>query len=164
MGEDLKLSGREAIRTPMQWDSTRAGGFSTADPDRLIRPVPTRGTFRAAKVNVAQQRQDPDSLLRWFEQLNRVLLECPEICEGMPTLVDVPMPRSVVAHRYGSTDVGVLLLHNLVNAPVTVDLSGVDLGARPTQVFADSDYGTLAGKPREIRLGPWGYRWIRCGS
>jgi maltose alpha-D-glucosyltransferase/alpha-amylase len=77
----------------------------------------------------------------------------------MPTLVDVALPRSVLAHRYG----GVILLHNLSDSPVTIDLSGVDLGPRPTQVFADSEYEPLPRKPGEIRLTGWGYRWIRQG-
>lgn len=35
MGEDLSLDGREAIRTPMQWDDTSNAGFSPAAPDAL---------------------------------------------------------------------------------------------------------------------------------
>jgi maltose alpha-D-glucosyltransferase / alpha-amylase len=163
MGEDLKLSGREAIRTPMQWDSSPAGGFSTAAPDALIRPVPTRGAFGTRKVNVEQQRQDPGSLLRWFEQLIRVVLECPEIGAGLPSLVDVALPRSVLAHRYGTPAQGVVLLHNLSDSPVTIDLSDVDLGTRPAQVFADSEYEPLPRRPGEIGLAGWGYRWIRQG-
>jgi maltose alpha-D-glucosyltransferase/alpha-amylase len=164
MGEDLKLSGREAIRTPMQWNNSRAGGFSTAAADRLIRPVPTRGAYGAGKVNVEQQRMDPGSLLRWFEQLIRVVLECPEIGSGLPSLVDIALPRSVMAHRYGTPAQGVVLLHNLSDSPVTVDLSGVDLGTRPSQVFADSEYEPLARRPGELRLAGWGYRWIRSGT
>ena len=39
MGEDLGLSERIAVRTPMQWSAEANGGFSTASPDKLIRPV-----------------------------------------------------------------------------------------------------------------------------
>ena len=82
MGENLALPGREAIRTPMQWDAGAAGGFSTAPRDRLFRPVVTRGRFGAGTVNVRAQQRDPGSLLRWFEQLIRTLRECPEIGVG----------------------------------------------------------------------------------
>lgn len=61
MGENLTLDGREAIRTPMQWDDTRNGGFSSADPKALIRPVPTRGRFTPRLVNVRAQPRDTDS-------------------------------------------------------------------------------------------------------
>src|ERR671939_173046 len=78
MGEDLKLPGRDAIRTPMQWTPGRAAGFSSAPPDQLAVPVLTRGKYSARKVNVQEQSRDADSLLRWFEQLIRVLRECSE--------------------------------------------------------------------------------------
>jgi glycosidase len=69
MGEDLSLDGREAVRTPMHWDATANAGFSSAPPDALFRPVTMTGKFGAKKINVRAQQQDPNSLLRWFENL-----------------------------------------------------------------------------------------------
>jgi maltose alpha-D-glucosyltransferase/alpha-amylase len=39
MGDDLSLAGRDSVRTLMQWDAGRNGGFSTADAKQLPRPV-----------------------------------------------------------------------------------------------------------------------------
>ncbi|MDT4959887.1 MAG: maltose alpha-D-glucosyltransferase / alpha-amylase, partial [Pseudonocardiales bacterium] len=79
MGEDLKLPGRESLRTPMQWEPGRTAGFSTAPPNELVRPVPSRSAYGPKSVNVRAERRDGNSLLRWFEELIRVLRECPEI-------------------------------------------------------------------------------------
>ena len=45
MGEDLALPGRDAIRTPMQWDARDGAGFSRADADKLVRPLVDDGEF-----------------------------------------------------------------------------------------------------------------------
>ena len=50
MGENLNLAGRNAIRTPMQWDDTASAGFSTAT--ELPVPVINRGDFSFRRVNV----------------------------------------------------------------------------------------------------------------
>ena len=57
MGEDLSLPGREAIRTPMQWSYQPNAGFSTADPEKLVRPVIDKGEFGYQNVNVTAQRR-----------------------------------------------------------------------------------------------------------
>jgi len=162
MGEDLKLPGREAIRTPMQWDASRTAGFSTAAPADLVRPVPARGNYSAKRVNVESQRPDRESLLRWFEELIRVLRECPEIGVGEVSVLDSPLPRSVLAHRFDAPEGAILLLHNLAGAPVTVDVSAVGGGRRPPyEVFADSRYEPPAKNLATLDLNGWGYRWIR---
>ena len=161
MGEDLTLPGREAIRTPMQWDATRSAGFSTVPSASLARPLPTRGRYTPKRVNVEAQRPDRESLLRWFEELIRVLRECPEIGVGQPGVVDVPLPRSVLAHRFDAPEGSILLLHNLAGTPVTLDLSRVDTGNKPYEVFADSRYEPLPRKLSDLPLAGWGYRWIR---
>jgi maltose alpha-D-glucosyltransferase/alpha-amylase len=161
MGEDLKLPGRDSIRTPMQWDDTRTGGFTTARPDALERPVPTRGPFAAKRVNVRHQSRDKDSLLRWVSELINVLRECPEIGTGTPQVVDVPLPRSVLAHRFDAPAGSILLLHNLADVAVTLDLADVDVPATAYQVFGDTDYEPVAANRKELKLSGWGYCWIR---
>jgi len=167
MGEDLKLPGREAIRTPMQWDASRSAGFSAAAPADLVRPVPTRGNYSAKRVNVESQRLDRQSLLRWFAELISALRECPEIGVGQPSVLDVALPRSVLAHRFDAPEGAILLLHNLAGAPVTVDLGDVDLGIgraakQPYEVFADDRYEPPPAKNLgRLELNGFGYRWIR---
>ncbi|HEV2888330.1 MAG TPA: alpha-amylase family protein [Jatrophihabitans sp.] len=164
MGEELKLPGRLAIRTPMQWDASRSGGFSTAGVAELLRPLPARGNYTAKRVNVEAQRLDRHSLLRWFEELIRVLRECPEIGVGQVSVIDRPLPRSVLAHRFDAPEGAILLVHNLAGTPVTLDLSGVDLGKSakaPYEVFADGRYEPPAKNLAQLELNGWGYRWIR---
>src|SRR5206468_6016671 len=129
MGENLALPAREAIRVPMQWDGARSAGFSSAPPDQLNRPLASRSRYGQRRCNVRDQSRDRDSLLRWFEQLIRVLRECPEIGVGAATVLDLPLPRSVLAHRFDTPTGSVLLLHNLADQPVTVDVTAMRIGA-----------------------------------
>lgn len=162
MGENLTLAGREAIRTPMQWESGRSAGFSTAAHDALVRPQTRRGPYGPGAVNVGDQRRRQDSLLRWFEELIRVLRECPEIGVGSLALGNGTFPRSVLAHRFDAPEGSLLLLHNLADKPVRVDVDGASAGSGAYEVFADADYEAL--RPRDLSdlaLNGWGYRWIR---
>src|SRR5690606_17275907 len=67
MGENLDVDGRLSVRTPMQWSSGPNGGFSTAPPSKLVRPLP-EGQFGPLAVNAADQRRSDDSLLNWMER------------------------------------------------------------------------------------------------
>ena len=57
MGEHPDVSGRQAVRTPMQWTADETGGFSSAPADQFPSPVVT-GTFGPDNVNVADQLND----------------------------------------------------------------------------------------------------------
>ncbi len=58
----LTHTGRDNSRTPMQWDHTPHGGFSEASPWFKANP-------NYAIINVASQRQDPDSVLNFYRSL-----------------------------------------------------------------------------------------------
>ncbi len=172
MGENLNLPGRNAICTPMQWDDTTSAGFSTAT--ELPVPVVNRGAFSFRRVNVRAQQRDPDSLLRWFEQLVRVVKQTPEIGQGRWQSVDLPLPPSVLAHRFDGAAGSVVLLHNLADVAHTVDLSTMDRptgpplhpigGPPPWEVFADGPYPPPPPDLSRLELGGYGFRWIRLAS
>ena len=74
----------------------------------------------------------------------------------------MPLPRSVLAHRFDSDDGSIVLLHNLDDRAVTVDLGRLDgVQGRPWDAFADDRYDAPTVRLTGLRLNGWGYRWIR---
>ena len=57
----LWRSSRDSARTPVQWDSSENAGFTTGKPWFYVNPNFTR-------INVAQQEQDPDSILNFYRK------------------------------------------------------------------------------------------------
>jgi maltose alpha-D-glucosyltransferase/alpha-amylase len=162
MGEDLTLTERNAIRTPMQWSDGPHGGFSTARRKRdLRRPVITGGDFGFETVNVEDQQRDPASLLGWFQRALLILRECPEFGVGACTYVDTGQ-RSVLALVHDAPSGAMLALINLADESSTIDLGPQEAQeGDPIDVFADSDYPALGADLHDIAIGPYGYRWIR---
>ena len=163
MGDLLSLTGRDAIRTPMQWAPGPRAGFSTAQPKDFVRPLARRGGGSGPRPAVSAQQRDPESLLRWFEEMIHTLRECPEVGTGSVTVLDPGLPPSVLAHRFDAATGSLLLLHNLDQHQVTVDLSTAEglRGVTPREVFADTAYAAPTAALDELPVGPYGYRWLR---
>ena len=161
MGENLALPERNALRTPMQWSPGAGGGFTSAPVKEQIRPVQTAGRYGAGRVNVDAQLRDPDSLLRWFEDMIRVLRQYPEVGVGSCKVVDAALPRHVLAHRCDAAEGSLLLLHNLADRAVTVDLGRLDgIAGKPREIFSDGRYDPPNARLTGLALRPYGYRWI----
>jgi maltose alpha-D-glucosyltransferase / alpha-amylase len=161
MGDDLSLDGRDSIRTPMQWSLLPNGGFSSAKRDQTIRPVIAEGEYGYETVNVTLQRQDPNSLLSWFERMIRTLRETPEVGSGTCTHVDVPAPHGVLVHRADDETGTMVFVHNLGPEEGSFDLSSLAADAQaPNDVFADQRYPDL-GDFTKVEVSGHGYRWIR---
>jgi maltose alpha-D-glucosyltransferase/alpha-amylase len=161
MGDDLSLKEREAIRTPMQWTPAANGGFSTAPPKKVCRPVIADGDFGYPAVNVASQRRDPASLLHWMERMLHTLRECPEFGVGTCAPLDTG-EASVLALRYDAPGGIMLSLTNLADRRRTVDLGPQpDQEGDPVEVFGDRAYPAVLGDLTGVELSGYGYRWIR---
>jgi maltose alpha-D-glucosyltransferase/alpha-amylase len=134
----------------MQWSPD--GGFSTAS--ELRRPM-VSGSFGPARVNVATQRRDPDSLLNWFERLIRRRRECPELGFGTLTLLETGAP-SVLAHRCDWEGATVVAVHELAGKPVTVALP-VEDGDELVDLFGHAEHAL----PATLNLEPYAAHWYR---
>ncbi|GAB2467201.1 alpha-amylase family protein [Streptosporangium sandarakinum] len=158
MGEDLSLPERTAIRTPMQWSGAPGAGFTSGDATDT--PLITEGPYAVDRVNVTDQRRDPDSLLMWFERILHTLRECKEIGTGHHEVLDAGPPH-VLVHRATSPSGAMLFLHNLGSEPCRVAVDPQpEQDDPPLNITADADYGS------EVDLGAldlngYGFRWIR---
>jgi glycosidase len=161
MGEDLDAEGRLAVRTPMQWTSGRNGGFSPAPPRKLPGPV-VSGGFAPEYVNVAAQRNDPDSLLSFMKLLIRRYRESPELGWGAFAVLEHPCPE-VLAHLCSWDDGALVALHNLCPEPRTVPLTleGCDSSHRLVDLLQAGEEPVSDRGTAEIALEGYGYRWLR---
>lgn len=163
MADMLSLAGRDAMHTVMQWEPGANAGFSSANASEFAYPVCPRGVGRGPRPNVIDQQRDHASLLRWFAEMIGTLRECPEVGSGTLTVLDLPLPPAVLAHRFDATEGTLLVLHNLDAQPVTVDIGqqqDIVMGS-PREVFGDDTYPAPTRALTGLRLNPHGYRWIR---
>jgi len=161
MGENLDVPGRLAVRTPMQWTSAPSGGFSTAVPRRLTRPMPD-GVWGPEHVNVSDQRRDPDSLWWFVRTLARRYRQLPASGWATVEVLDHPVP-SVLAHVSRCDDWAMLAVHNLGEEGAVVPLTVPDLpaGVRLVDVLGDRpDLPVTASGRIDVDLEPYGYRWL----
>ena len=160
MGENLAIEGREAVRTPMQWNTGRNGGFSTAAPSRLRRPI-TEGGYGPEHINVAQQRRDPESLLHFMRTLIRHYRNARELGWGAFRVLEQP-ERSVFAHSLTSGHRVIVAAHNFASSAcdvlVTLDDPRPDLIL--TDLFTSEEFAVTRGRAT-VPLDGFGYRWLR---
>jgi maltose alpha-D-glucosyltransferase/alpha-amylase len=161
MGDDLSLHGRTAVRTPMQWSDESNAGFSDAPPDDLTCPVIDDGEFGYERVNVADQRDDPDSLLGRVRRLVRARQENPEFGSAGFDLVETDAPE-VMVHRCASDENAVVAIHNLSDESVEAEFE-LPGSSRLVDVFENDLYEPVEGGTYEFDVEPYGHRWLRVG-
>jgi trehalose synthase len=159
MGENLELDGRMSVRTPMQWAAERSGGFSAAAPEQLVRPLPG-GSFGPDRVNVADQRREPDSLLRFMSRLVHQRRDTPELGFGQSTLIENE-PPALFAQRADWQGSTVFTVHNLSDERVGAEL---DLGEDVVDVedLLELREHRVDGGRLRIELDGYGYLWLRA--
>jgi hypothetical protein len=113
-------------------------------------------------VNVADQRNDPDSLLNFIRLLTTRYRACPELGWGRFEIVEQPH-RQVLAHRLSWDDASLVALHNLGPDAVTVPftLPDTDPDCELVDLLQLGSLNPGEKGQTEVQLDGYGYRWLR---
>jgi trehalose synthase len=162
MAENLEIPGRMSVRAPMQWSDERNGGFSAASAENLRRPVVSDRGWGPEALNVADQANDPGSLLNWMERLIRRRRQTPEIAFGDWTFVPF-RDASIFALRYDWGTRTVLLIHNLANERRMTSCTSINSeGWGGLANLLGEGTGSLGkGGKLSVELPPYGSAWLR---
>jgi len=134
--------GRDRQRTPMQWDGSPAGGFSSGTPWLpLVDP---------AKRNVKTESRDPTSLLSLYRHLLALRRSSAALRHGALRLV-ADLPDEVLGWTREVADERLLMIANMGDAPATLDASGV---APVGEVVAGTGSRQGSVALAELRLDP----------
>ena len=146
----------------MQWTSDRHGGFSRAR--RVVRPVISDPVYGYRKVNVAEQRRDPNSLLNWTERMIRARKECPEISWGNFVVLRTNAPE-VLAIRFDWRNTSLLTLHNFSSAKQNVKIK-VDCPNDKllVEVFDGRHSNAHNDGSHRVAMEGYAWRWFRVGA
>ena len=164
MGDNIYLGDRNAVRTPMQWNSDRNAGFSAANPQRLYLPVIIDPEYHSQAVNVEAQQENPNSLLWWMKRL--IALRQRYRAFGRGTLeVLRPDNRKVFAFIRRYENERILVVVNLSRNVQCVELDLSEFrGATPIELFGNSEFPSIGDLPYFITLGPHGFYWFSLES
>ncbi|HET9929488.1 MAG TPA: maltose alpha-D-glucosyltransferase, partial [Polyangiaceae bacterium] len=164
MGDNAYLGDRNGVRTPMQWSPDRNGGFSRANPQRLILPTIIDPEYSYETVNVEVQQGNPSSLLWWMKRL--LALRKKSLAFGRGSLqMLAPENRKVLAFlRRHHTDV-ILVVMNLSRFPQWVELDLSEFKSQsPVELFGNGAFPPIDGNPYRLTLGAYDGLWLSLTS
>lgn len=148
-----KEKGRDGERTPMQWDATANAGFSKAKPWNPVDP-------RYQDYNVATEKENPNSILNWYQKMISIRKSNPALLEGkyVPLNEDDP---NVLAYLRSYKDKNVVVIVNMSGEQQKVKL---DLGAKGMKATSAKTLAATFNTPptatlSEVTVEPFG-AWI----
>lgn len=165
MGDNIYLGDRDGVRTPMQWSPDRNGGFSRADPQRLVLPPIMDPLYGYQTVNVEAQANDPHSLLNWTRRMLAVRKQQKAFGRGsLRTLT--PNNRRILAYirEYtdadGNTEV-ILCVANVSRAAQAAELELSQYADKvPVEMLGGSAFPPIGQLPFLLTLPPYAFYWF----
>jgi maltose alpha-D-glucosyltransferase/alpha-amylase len=164
MGDNIYLGDRNGVRTPMQWNSDRNAGFSTAVPAKLYFPVIMDPIWGYQSINVEAQQADQSSLLHWTRNMIALRKLFHVFGRGTQEFLN-PDNRKILAYIRQYEEDGnsetVLCVANLsrFSQPVSLDLARF-AGRIPVEMLGYVTFPTITTQPYPLTLAPYSFLWL----
>ncbi|MCB5186747.1 maltose alpha-D-glucosyltransferase [Methylobacillus caricis] len=169
MGDNIHLGDRDGVRTPMQWTPDRNGGFSNADPARLVLPPIMDTQYGYHAINVESQSSDPHSLLNWMRRLLAVRKQYHAFGRGTMRLL-YPNNRKILSYLRTHTPGGekpdeeqvILCVANISSSAQAVELDLSEFsGYDPVEMLGGSVFPRIGQQPYVLTLSAYDFYWFR---
>jgi maltose alpha-D-glucosyltransferase / alpha-amylase len=164
MGDNIYLGDRNGVRTPMQWNSDRNAGFSTAVPAKLYFPVIMDPIWGYQSINVEAQQSDQSSLLHWTRNMIALRKLFHVFGRGTQEFLN-PDNRKILAYLRQYEEDGnsetVLCVANLsrFSQPVSLDLARFT-GRVPVEMLGYVTFPSITAQPYPLTLAPYSFLWL----
>ena len=169
MGDNIFIGDRDGVRTPMQWSIDRNGGFSRADPAKLVLPPIMDPIYGFPAVNVEAQAADPHSLLNWMRRMLAVRQGHRSFGRGTQRFL-YPSNRKVLAYLRefsapDGTDETILCVYNLSRSAQAAELDISTLAGRvPVDIVGGSVFPAIGNLPYLLTMPPYAFYWFLLAS
>ncbi len=165
MGDNIHLGDRDGVRTPMQWSPDRNGGFSRADPARLVLPPIMDPLYGFQAVNVEAQAADPHSLLNWTRRMlavrRRFIARSAAAAFACSIRATARCSRSCASSARGDTEETILCVSNLSRTAQAVELDLAAFAGRvPVDMVGGAVFPPVGQLTYLLTLPPYGFFWF----
>lgn len=160
MGDNVYLGDRNGVRTPMQWNGDRNGGFSRAPFAQLYSPPLMDPVGGYQVINVEAQQLDKSSLLHWMRRIIRLRKQYKVFGRGTIEFIE-PANRKILAYIRHYENETVLCLANLSWSPQSADLHLQKYaGKTPVEMFGMEAFHEITEQPYVVTFAPYGFYWL----
>lgn len=161
MGDNIYLGDRDGVRTPMQWSPDRNGGFSRADPARLVLPPVMDPLYGYEALNVEAQSVDTHSLLNWTRRMLALRGRHPAFGRGSLRFL-TPGNRKILAYLREYEGETILCVANLSRLPQAVELDLSEFQGRvPIELTGMSPFPPIGQLTYLLTLPPFSFYWFQ---
>jgi oligo-1,6-glucosidase len=143
---------RDNARTPVQWDASRHGGFTTGAPWIAVNP-------NANTINAASQADDPDSVFSFYRKVIAFRHSDPVVAYGDFTML-LPDDEHVYAFKRSLPEAELLVLANFSGTGRTADLDDGTWFNEGAELVL-GNYPPDAGELQPLDLRPWEVKVFR---
>ena len=144
----LWRSSRDSARTPVQWDDSENAGFTSGEPWFYVNP-------NYPNINVAQQEQDPDSILNFYRKAIQLRKELKVVRHGNYR-EHFPANGNVYCYSRQMAGQKILVLCSFAKKPVALPIpKGFDLNTGKLVLGNYQRPCNKALRPYETRVYLW---------
>ncbi|MDR0899142.1 MAG: alpha-glucosidase C-terminal domain-containing protein, partial [Lactobacillaceae bacterium] len=141
--DGVKVWNRDQGRSPMQWNDSPNGGFSTGKPWMPVNPSFT-------SVNVENEIEDPDSIFNYYKRMIELRKEQTVLNEGEFSSL-AKDDKSVCSFVRKTDDEIALVIANLTDGKTTFQLPEAIYSENWVRVIENAEFDLK----KEIELNPW---------